>query len=116
MAALGKAAKEVYGVGADELNYSGVQGMIDAGQPVTKTGLLEQYNANPLQINDVVKTDTVRSADNRAGLVSERDEIFSMFDNGSINRSERDGMLMDAENRWSDPGMENGPTNTNRIR
>jgi len=98
------------GVGKDELEYTGVQGMIDAGQPVTKTGLLDQYNANPLQINDVVKTDTVRSADNRAGLVSERDEIFSMFDNGSINRSERDGMLMDAENRWSDPGMENGPT------
>ena len=43
------------GVGKDELEYTGVQGMIDAGQPVTKTGLLDQYNANPLQINDVVK-------------------------------------------------------------
>ena len=42
------------GVGSDELNYTGVQGLLTQPQ-VTKAGLLEQYRANPLEINDVIK-------------------------------------------------------------
>jgi hypothetical protein len=42
------------GVGSDELNYTGVQGLLNQPQ-VTKAGLLEQYRANPLEINDVIK-------------------------------------------------------------
>ena len=44
------------GVGADELDYTGVGAMTQ--QPsVTKTDLLNQYNANPLEIKDVVRAD-----------------------------------------------------------
>jgi len=43
------------GVGSDELDFTGVQGLLDQGQPVTKTGLLDMARANPLEINDVVK-------------------------------------------------------------
>jgi len=43
------------GVGSDELEYTGVQGLLDQGGPVTRTGLLEQARGNPLEIKDVVK-------------------------------------------------------------
>ena len=52
------------GVGSDELEYTGVKGLLDQGGPVTKTGLLEQAKANPLEIKDVVKA---------PGGVSEKD-------------------------------------------
>ena len=42
------------GVGSDELNYTGVQGLLNQPQ-VTKAGLLDQYRANPLEIKDVIK-------------------------------------------------------------
>jgi len=46
------------GVGADELDYTGVGAMTQ--QPsVTKTDLLNQYNANPLEIKDVVRADEI---------------------------------------------------------
>ena len=43
------------GVGSEELDFTGVQGLLDQGQPVTKTGLLEQARNNPLEITDVRK-------------------------------------------------------------
>jgi len=46
------------GVGADELDYTGVGAMTQ--QPsVTKTDLLDHYNKNPLEIKDVVKADEI---------------------------------------------------------
>ena len=44
-------------VGADELEYSGILGLLDEGGDVTKTGLLDQARANPLDIQDVVLGD-----------------------------------------------------------
>ena len=41
-------------VGADELEYSGIPGLLAQGGDVTKTGLLNQARANPLDIQDVV--------------------------------------------------------------
>ena len=53
--ARGYLSKVKGGVSSDELDYTGINAMLKSGQPVTKTGLLDQYNANPLQINDVYK-------------------------------------------------------------
>ena len=44
-------------VGADELEYSGIPGLLAQGGDVTKTGLLDQARANPLDIQDVVLGD-----------------------------------------------------------
>ena len=41
-------------VGADELEYSGILGLLNEGGDVTKTRLLDQARANPLDIQDVV--------------------------------------------------------------
>ena len=43
------------GVSADELAYTGVRGLLEEGRPVTRTGLLEQVKAQPLELRDVVK-------------------------------------------------------------
>jgi hypothetical protein len=46
------------GVGADELEYTGVAGLLN--QPkLTRQQLLDQYNTNPLEINDVVRADEI---------------------------------------------------------
>ena len=44
-------------VGSDELEYSGIPSLLDEGGDVTKTGLLDQARANPLDIQDVVLGD-----------------------------------------------------------
>ena len=44
-------------VGSDELEYSGIPSLLDEGGDVTKTGLLDQAIANPLDIQDVVLGD-----------------------------------------------------------
>jgi hypothetical protein len=56
------------GVSADELEWSGVQGLLGAGGTVTKSGLLQQYEENPLVIEDVTKT---TEADAGEGLPAE---------------------------------------------
>ena len=45
-------------VGSDELEYSGIPGLLAQGGDVTKTGLLDQARANPLDIQDVIKDST----------------------------------------------------------
>ena len=58
--AQGHFAKFPGGVGADELEFTGVQGLLDQGQPVTKSGLLQQARSQKLEIDDVVlKSDSV---------------------------------------------------------
>ena len=52
--AQGHFAKFPGGVGADELEFTGVQGLLDQGQPVTKSGLLQQARSQKLEIDDVV--------------------------------------------------------------
>ena len=55
--ALGSFKKFPGGVGEDELQYTGIKGILEQGQPVTKTSLLEQVRSNPLEITDVYKGD-----------------------------------------------------------
>ena len=63
------------GVGSDELNYTGVQGLLTQPQ-VTKAGLLEQYRANPLEIKDVIKGKPA-SADDYP--IIEKDGYFRIY-------------------------------------
>ena len=63
------------GVGSDELNYTGVQGLLNQPQ-VTKAGLLEQYRANPLEIKDVIKGKPA-SADDYP--IIEKDGYFRIY-------------------------------------
>ena len=51
------------GVGEDELQYTGIKGILEQGQPVTKTSLLEQVRSNPLEITDVYKADAYGMGD-----------------------------------------------------
>ena len=53
--AQGYLGKTPGGVSADELAYTGVRGLLEEGRPVTRTGLLEQVKAQPLELRDVVK-------------------------------------------------------------
>ena len=55
--ALGSFKKFPGGVGEDELQFTGIKGILEQGQPVTKTNLLEQVRSNPLEITDVYKGD-----------------------------------------------------------
>ena len=55
--ALGSFKKFPGGVGEDELQFTGIKGILEQGQPVTKTSLLEQVRSNPLEITDVYKAD-----------------------------------------------------------
>ena len=55
--ALGSFKKFPGGVGEDELQFTGIKGILEQGQPVTKTSLLEQVRSNPLEITDVYKGD-----------------------------------------------------------
>lgn len=59
--AQGHFAKFPGGVGTDELEYTGIAKALAEGGPVTKTGLLEQARANPLEITDVVKNQSYES-------------------------------------------------------
>mgnify|MGYP003634590834 CR=1 FL=1 len=52
-------------VGADELEYSGIPGLLAQGGDVTKTGLLDQARANPLDIQDVVLSEPYREITKR---------------------------------------------------
>ena len=56
--ALGSFKKFPGGVGEDELQFTGIKGILEQGQPVTKTSLLEQVRSNPLEITDVYKGDS----------------------------------------------------------
>lgn len=60
--ALGSFKKFPGGVGEDELQYTGIKGILEQGQPVTKTSLLEQVRSNPLEITDVYKADSLAKA------------------------------------------------------
>ena len=61
--ALGSFKKFPGGVGEDELQYTGIKGILEQGQPVTKTSLLEQVRSNPLEITDVYKGDSPLNPD-----------------------------------------------------
>ena len=50
-------------VGADELEYSGIPGLLAQGGDVTKTGLLNQARANPLDIQDVKLVEGAQTPD-----------------------------------------------------
>jgi hypothetical protein len=63
------------GVGSDELNYTGVQGLLTQPQ-VTKAGLLDQYRANPLEIKDVIKG---RPASAEDYPIIEKDGYFRIY-------------------------------------
>ena len=54
--AKGHLSKFPGGVGADELRYTGVQELLDSGQSITRSGLLEQARSSPLDIRDTVLT------------------------------------------------------------
>jgi len=61
--ALGSFKKFPGGVGEDELQFTGIKGILEQGQPVTKTSLLEQVRSNPLEITDVYKADAYGMGD-----------------------------------------------------
>jgi len=61
--ALGSFKKFPGGVGEDELQFTGIKGILEQGQPVTKTSLLEQVRSNPLEITDVYKGDSPLNPD-----------------------------------------------------
>jgi len=42
-------------VGKEEVEWTGVRGLLEEGRPVTRTGLLEQVKAQPLELRDVRK-------------------------------------------------------------
>ena len=71
------------GVGADELEWSGIQGLLGAGGTVTKSGLLAQYEENPLEIEDVTRGGTDPedyTALHEESARQDMDEFEIMFD------------------------------------
>lgn len=68
-------------VGSDELEYSGIPGLLAQGGDVTKTGLLDQARANPLDIQDVIKSEPYREITKRGNefQVEADDGYFGPF-------------------------------------
>ena len=73
------------GVGADEMQYSGLLDTLGEGGPVTKTGLLGQARANPLEITDVVKGS---SGGNRLDELSDDALIDEAVTEWGVSRSD----------------------------
>ena len=90
-------------VGADELEYSGIPGLLAQGGDVTKIGLLDQARANPIEITDVIKggggadnakieelTDMMQQAERAEDWISVeqfQDELYALKDaNGATTK------------------------------
>ena len=95
------------GVGAEELDYSGIARMLEGGGPVTKQGLLEQARSMPLQIEDVYKGDISPDAISRRVAQDTADEAELIVENDYGLYQRRDDILPAISRYREDPTRTN---------
>jgi hypothetical protein len=100
----GYLAKYPGGVSADELQHTGVADMLNAPGKVTKTDLLNQVKANPLEIKDVVK--------GKLDHLSDDERQFRALDEYI---REYDGAGSDTTTQWREMGERIGPEGRERA-